>query len=193
MRTPVLAPTLPRANQTQSGRTSFDTPPVGNIGSVQTIRNPASVLSKFQPVSVPEHDAHLTSHSGLTAFLFVLQCLGTELEAELVERAATPDGEVGVVEMLALAGAQGHEAWLQTCGWEALAAVPYPALAELKDGRFLVLGAFAQDRVLVQDPRRIARAAAVLREHFAAIWNGRLVLLTTRADGYTDRVERVRR
>ena len=102
-------------------------------------------------------------------------------EAELVESAAALDGVFGVVEMLSLAGAHGYEAWLQDCNWEALAAVPYPALAELRDGRFLVLGAFAQDRVLIQDPRRIAHATAVIREHFATIWNGRLVLLTTRA------------
>jgi subfamily B ATP-binding cassette protein HlyB/CyaB len=55
--------------------------------------------------------------------------------------------------------------------------VPFPALAELRDGRFLVVGAFADDRVLLQDPRRLMSAAVLLREDFVAHWSGRLVLL----------------
>ena len=57
--------------------------------------------------------------------------------------------------------------------------MPFPALAELRDGRFLVVGAFAEDRVLLQDPRRLAHATVLTREQFLASWSGRLVLLTT--------------
>jgi subfamily B ATP-binding cassette protein HlyB/CyaB len=81
--------------------------------------------------------------------------------------------------MLSTARARGFEAWQQTCPWEELVAVPFPALAELKDGRFLVLGAFAYDRVLLQEPRRGAHASMLTREQFVALWSGRLVLLTT--------------
>jgi len=42
-----------------------------------------------------------------------------------------------------------------------------------------VLGAFAQDRVLLQDPARTAHAAVLGRDEFLARWSGRLVLVTT--------------
>jgi ATP-binding cassette, subfamily B, bacterial HlyB/CyaB len=132
-------------------------------------------LLQTQPVLAPDD---LEKHSGLTAFLFVLQCLGAELD-DFPESSAALERDFGIPQMLSTARARGFEAWQQTCPWEELVAVPYPALAELKDGRFLVLGAYAYDRVLLQEPRRDAHASALTREQFVAIWSGRLVLLTT--------------
>lgn len=138
-----------------------------------------SPLSQIQPVPAPA-DAfdQPTKHPGLTAFLFVLQCLGAEVD-DLDQSSATLERDFGVTDMLSAARAYGYEAWQQTCAWEKLVAVPFPALAELKDGRFLILGAYAHDRVLLQDPRLGAHASVLTREQFVAIWSGRLVLLTT--------------
>jgi subfamily B ATP-binding cassette protein HlyB/CyaB len=135
-------------------------------------------LSQIQPFPAPEHFDQLPRHSGLGAFLFVLRCLGAEID-DLQESSAAPDGDFGVADMLSAARAQGYEAWVQTCDWETLGTVPFPALAELKDGHFLILGAYAHDRVLLQDPHRGAHASGLTREQFAAIWSGQLVLLTT--------------
>jgi len=119
-------------------------------------------------------------YSSLSAFVFVLECRGTEFDPEWLR----PDvismaGAFGATEMLATARAHGCEAWQHTCAWEHLVAVPFPALAELRDGRFLVLGAFAGDRVLLQDPRRLVSATVLAREEFVAHWSGRLVLLAS--------------
>jgi subfamily B ATP-binding cassette protein HlyB/CyaB len=132
-------------------------------------------LLQTQPVPAPDD---FDKHSGLTAFLFVLQCLGAELD-DFPESSGAFEGDFGVPQMLSTARARGFEAWQQTCVWEKLDAVPFPALAELKDGRFLVLGAYAHDQVLLQEPRRGAHASVLAREQFVAIWSGRLVLLTT--------------
>jgi subfamily B ATP-binding cassette protein HlyB/CyaB len=118
-------------------------------------------------------------YSGLIAFQFVLQCCGTDVDAEHLKATAAADGRFGVSEMLSAAAAHGYDAWQHCCCWEQLVAVPFPALAELHDGRFLVLGAFAEDRVLLQDPKRRTRTTALNRERFCAVWSGRLVLLTT--------------
>jgi ATP-binding cassette, subfamily B, bacterial HlyB/CyaB len=135
-------------------------------------------LSQIQPFPAPEHFDQPPRHSGLAAFLFVLRCLGAEID-DLQESSAALDGDFGVADMLSAARALGYEAWAQTCDWEKLGTVPFPALAELKDGHFLILGAYAHDRVLLQDPHRGAHASGLTREQFAAIWSGRLVLLTT--------------
>ena len=79
--------------------------------------------------------------------------------------------------MLTAAEAHGCDAWQQSCAWEQLAAVPFPALAQLHDGSFVVLGAFAQDRVLLQEPARRGHAIVLGRDQFLARWSGRLVLL----------------
>ncbi len=135
-------------------------------------------MSQIQPVPAPDAFGHPTKHSGLTAFLFVLQCLGAEVD-DFAERSAALERDFGVADMLATARDRGYDAWQQTCAWEKLVAVPFPALAELKEGGFLVLGAYAHDRVLLQDPQRGAHATMLTREQFVAVWSGRLVLLTT--------------
>lgn len=135
-------------------------------------------LSQIQPVPAPDDLDQPTKHSGLTAFLFVLQCLGVELD-DFPESSSALERDFGVADMLAAAQDRGYDAWQQTCAWEKLVAVPFPALAELKDGRFLVLGAYAHDRVLLQDPRLGTHASVLTREQFVSIWSGRLVLLTT--------------
>ena len=137
-----------------------------------------SILSNL-PLVPPSADfVPPTEHSALVAFHFVLQCRGSEVDFEQLE-ASAGSGSFGVPEMLSVAEAHGYYAWQHSCAWEDLVGVPFPALAELREGRFLVLGAFAQDRVLLQDPARCAHAAVLGRDEFVARWSGRLVLLTT--------------
>jgi subfamily B ATP-binding cassette protein HlyB/CyaB len=57
---------------------------------------------------------------------------------------------------------------------------PLPAIAEMKDGGYVVLAAVSALKVLVHDPRE-GRALELSRDDFESRWNGRLVLLTTRA------------
>ena len=64
--------------------------------------------------------------------------------------------------------------------YKRLERTPLPALAELADGGWLVLGRAAEDKVLVLDPRS-ARPETLTRADFAERWNRRLILLTRRA------------
>jgi len=64
--------------------------------------------------------------------------------------------------------------------WARLAATPLPALAECRDGGFIILGKVVDDKAIIQDPK-IGRPQLVGREEFAARWSGRLVLIARRA------------
>lgn len=64
--------------------------------------------------------------------------------------------------------------------WSRLAKTPLPALAEGRDGEFIVLAQVNGDKALIQDPK-VGRPQLVGREEFEARWSGRLVLITRRA------------
>ena len=137
------------------------------------------ILSNLPLVPPSADSVPPTEHSALIALHFVLQCRGSAVDFEQLEASARIGGSFGIPEMLSAAEAHGYYAWQHNCAWEDLVAVPFPALAELREGRFMVLGAFAQDRVLLQDPARTAHAAVLGRDEFLARWSGRLVLVTT--------------
>jgi len=67
-----------------------------------------------------------------------------------------------------------------TTDWGRLSKTPLPALAEDRDGEFIVLARIVDDKALIQDPK-VGRPQLVSRAEFEARWNGRLVLITRRA------------
>jgi subfamily B ATP-binding cassette protein HlyB/CyaB len=74
----------------------------------------------------------------------------------------------------------GLKADLVTTSWDRLSRTPLPAVAELKDGRFVVMAGAAADKVLVQDPAE-AGPREMPRTEFEQRWSRRLVLLASRA------------
>src|SRR6266850_1738540 len=87
---------------------------------------------------------------------------------------------IGVSEMLRCAKELGLKARAVTTRWERLVRTPLPAIASLRDGRFLILGKVADDKALVQSPVS-PRPSMMSREEFEAVWDGRLVLMARRA------------
>ena len=69
---------------------------------------------------------------------------------------------------------------LTKTSWSRLVSTPLPAIAELTDGRFVVLAKAAEDKVLIQDPRE-QRVSIQPKETFLETWSGRLILVTRRA------------
>jgi subfamily B ATP-binding cassette protein HlyB/CyaB len=63
--------------------------------------------------------------------------------------------------------------------WGRLAKTPLPAIAQRKDGSFIVIAGVRDDRVLVRDPRQSA-PGVLAREAFMDDWSGTLVLATRR-------------
>ncbi|MBI3898348.1 MAG: type I secretion system permease/ATPase [Gammaproteobacteria bacterium] len=65
--------------------------------------------------------------------------------------------------------------------WSRLGATPLPALAQQKDGRYVVLARVDNEKVLVQDPAE-QRPLLLPREVFESAWSGKLILFTKRAN-----------
>ncbi len=61
-----------------------------------------------------------------------------------------------------------------------LATVPLPAIARQKDGQYVVLASYANDKVLVHDPRE-QRPLHLPLELFCENWSGELILLARRS------------
>ncbi|MAT64743.1 MAG: type I secretion system permease/ATPase [Gammaproteobacteria bacterium] len=64
--------------------------------------------------------------------------------------------------------------------WQRLGRTAFPAIAQHRDGHWLVIARLEQDRVLIQDPLE-QRPQSLPRELFEQAWSGRLLLLTRRA------------
>ena len=65
--------------------------------------------------------------------------------------------------------------------WARLATAPLPAIAVLKDGGFLLLGKVGDDKVVVQSTKT-PRPELMTRDDLNAVWDGRIVLMTRRAN-----------
>jgi len=87
---------------------------------------------------------------------------------------------IGIPEILRCAKELGLKARERVVGWERLETTPMPAIAELRDGGFLLLGKFSNDKVIVQSPHS-PRPTLMTRAEFELITNGRIVLMTRRA------------
>jgi subfamily B ATP-binding cassette protein HlyB/CyaB len=87
---------------------------------------------------------------------------------------------IGITEMLRCARELKLKARAITADWVRLAKLPLPAIAELTDGTFLILGKVGEDSALVQSPL-VGRPQQLTRSQFEAEWTGRLVLMARRA------------
>jgi ATP-binding cassette, subfamily B, bacterial HlyB/CyaB len=67
-----------------------------------------------------------------------------------------------------------------TKDWQRLTRITLPAIAERRNGPFLVLAKIGDGQALIQDPL-LGRPQIVTRAEFEAAWTGRLVLMARRA------------
>jgi subfamily B ATP-binding cassette protein HlyB/CyaB len=114
--------------------------------------------------------------SGLAALVLLLRFHGVGADPEQIRHRF--GHEIGVGEMLRCGREFKLKARVST--WGRLAHTPFPGIAVLRDGRFLILGKAGEDQVLVQDPLA-RRPTTMTRAEFEAVWDGRLVLMAGRA------------
>jgi subfamily B ATP-binding cassette protein HlyB/CyaB len=117
--------------------------------------------------------------AGVEALVLLLSFHGIAIDPEQIRHQAG-GREVGVPEMLRCAKELKLKARAVTTGWDRLAKMALPAIAECKDGSFLILGKVADSRALIQDPA-LGRREILSRAEFETRWSGRLVLMTRRA------------
>src|SRR6516164_11302551 len=126
------------------------------------------------------------AESGLAALVLLLRFHGVGADSEQI-RHRFGDG-IAVPEMVRCAKEFGLKARAYRSSWQRLSKTPLPGIAVLRDGRYLILGKASDRRILVQDPMS-PRPTMMSREEFEAVWDGHLVLMTSRA-GLTDLTRR---
>ena len=117
---------------------------------------------------------------GLTALVMLLRFHGVGADP-LQIRHHCGGADIGVTEMIRSAKEFGLKARELKTNWARLATTPLPAIAVLKDGDFLLLGKAGQDKILVQSTKT-PRPALMTKDELEAIWTGRIVLMTKRAN-----------
>ncbi len=116
---------------------------------------------------------------GAAALAFILQVLGLPANAaELAHQSGKATLDAG--DLLRLARRFPVKARLIASNLERLGNTPLPALAQMRDGGWLVVGRFGDGKVLVQDPSA-PTPEAMSAEIFADRWSGNLLLIARRA------------
>ena len=121
------------------------------------------------------------SDTGLACLRIVARFHGVPLDPEVPTSSHSGDATSSEAERLVRSAlALGLRARVVTSRVARLERTPFPAIAELADGRFVVLAACRDGQVLVHDPET-ARPQTSSLESFAADWSGRLILVTRRS------------
>lgn len=118
--------------------------------------------------------------SGPLALAFALQALGLAADPAAIRHRHGSSGAFSEPDLLRAARAFPIKVGRARIPLARLGRVPMPALAAMRDGRYLVLGRVTEAAALVQDPlERTPRLMPI--EEFARGWSGRLILLSRRA------------
>lgn len=85
------------------------------------------------------------------------------------------------VELLRAAKHLGLKAGVLRSRWDKLQRAPFPAIAKLRENRYVVLAKIDGEKALIQDPAE-GRPLVVSREQFESNWTGELLLFAKRAN-----------
>lgn len=119
--------------------------------------------------------------TGLTCLTIVSRFHGVAAEIEqLRHRFARSKDPVDSSDIVRAARHLGLKSRQINSEWKKLEKTPLPALAQHKDGHWIVIAKADSERVLVQDPLE-NRPLTLPREIFESAWNGTLILVTRRS------------
>src|SRR3954449_7602142 len=117
--------------------------------------------------------------SGLGCLSLLLRFHQIAVDADQISHQFS-GGTVGVTEMLRCAKDLKLKARAVTTDWAGLMKLPLPAIVELKDKSFFIVGKVSADDALVQIPSE-NRPRIIKRAEFEYDWTGRVVLMARRA------------
>jgi subfamily B ATP-binding cassette protein HlyB/CyaB len=118
--------------------------------------------------------------TGLSSLSVLLRLLGRPVDPEhLAHRFSLAGRTVDAIGVTRAAQQLDLKVRLTSTSWDRLDRIALPAIAELRDGRFVVLLKHEPDKVVVVDTE--ARDNRTLdRTTFEGVWTGRLIMATTR-------------
>jgi ATP-binding cassette, subfamily B, bacterial HlyB/CyaB len=120
------------------------------------------------------------SNTGLEALTILLRFHGIAVDPAQIGRQLGSIA-IKVPEIVRAARQFGLKARVVSKKWERLTRIALPAIAECRDGTFLVLATIGDDQALIQDPA-VGRPQVIARAEFEAAWTGRLVLMARRTE-----------
>ena len=130
---------------------------------------------------MPHTVSSSTTDTGLTCLVRVAGFLGVAADPDQLRHRFAHGGDgLSADDLVRCARHLKLKARRITSGLERLSVLPLPALAQHRDGHWLIVARVGDERVLVQDPLE-KHPQSLPRELFGSAWNGSLILLTRRA------------
>ncbi|WP_454648813.1 type I secretion system permease/ATPase [Bradyrhizobium liaoningense] len=129
---------------------------------------------------MPEHlePTGATPDQGLIALVMMLRFNGLAVDPERIRHQFGTI--IRVAEVLRCAKELGLKARVVRTNWSRLTRLPMPALAILREDRFLIFGKATDERVIALEPGR-PQPVMMSRMELEAIWDGAVILMTRRA------------
>lgn len=115
---------------------------------------------------------------GLIALVMMLRFHGVAVDPERIRHQF--GGVVRIAEMLRCAKELGLRARVVRTNWSRLSGLPMPALAVLREDKFLIFGKASEDKVIALEPGR-PQPVIMSRMEIEAAWDGSVILMTRRA------------
>ncbi|WP_081176316.1 type I secretion system permease/ATPase [Rhizobium rhizosphaerae] len=127
-----------------------------------------------------QRDAPPPGKRDFLALVWCLNLLGLPADADQMLHAHGVSGAARDADLLRAARRFPVKAKAISSRYERLAATPMPALAELTDGGWIVIGKADAEKVLALDPAN-GSPELIGRDDFTTRWSGRLILVARRA------------
>ena len=115
--------------------------------------------------------------TGLSSLVLVARLAGISSDADQLQHQFCESDQL-FDEHLILRAAKflGLRAKAFSSSWERLEKSPLPAIVEVANDRFVVVGRIVEDDVLIQDPTE-AQPKKLSKDQFAELWTGRVILV----------------
>lgn len=129
---------------------------------------------------MPEHLEPIGAipDQGLIALVMMLRFNGLAIDPERIRHQFGTI--IRVAEILRCAKELGLKARVVRTNWSRLSGLPMPALAILREDRFLIFGKATEERVIALEPGR-PQPVTMSRMELEAVWDGAVILMTRRA------------
>jgi subfamily B ATP-binding cassette protein HlyB/CyaB len=132
------------------------------------------------PDSSDQSIAPVEDNSGLACFAIMLSFLGIPESEQQLRHQFALQGPVDAPTILRMAKTRGLKSRILHGVRDSLATTPMPAIARMRDGRFVVVARADAERVLIKDPS-IEMPSMLPVADFVERWDGTLILITKRA------------
>ena len=122
-----------------------------------------------------------TQDTGLSCLILMARFYQFPADPEhLLHHHGKPGLPFSITEIIHAGRALGLKTQATQSNWQRLQKTALPAIVQHNDGRFFILAALKDDKVLVQNPLQQA-PQSVTQQQFLSCWNGQLILFTRRS------------